>query len=152
MSFFEISMYYLPVLYTRYLRKILEEGMMILKEKEKSIGSYLEYCSMQISSFAKSELCTATSIQLVEQWASIQTLWREKGEMPLINRAVNGVNACWQEPAWVIYNVQILCKPFLAVTASEKGYGTDVAYLCEMQPSTTTELTCLGMLHMHKVY
>lgn len=40
--------------------------------------------------------------------------------MPLINRAVNGVNACWQEPAWVIYNVQILCKPFLAVTASEK--------------------------------
>lgn len=113
-SFFEISMYCFPVLYTRYLSKILEEGMMVLKEEEKSIGSYLEYCSMQISSFAKSELCTATSIQLVEQWTSIQMLWRESGEMPLINRAVNGVNACWQEPAWVIYCVQILCKPILS--------------------------------------
>lgn len=69
---------------------------------------------MQISSFAKSELCTATSIQVVEQWTSIQMLWRESGEMPRINRAVNGVNACWQEAAWVIYCVQILCKPILS--------------------------------------
>lgn len=30
--------------------------------------------------------------------------------MPLINEAVKGVNACWQEPAWVMYCVQILCK------------------------------------------
>lgn len=103
-------MYYLPVLYIGCLRKILEEATMVLKEKQKSIGSYLEYCRMQISSFAKSELCTATSIQLVEQWTSIQMLWRERGKMPLINEAVKGVNACWQEPAWVIYCVQILCK------------------------------------------
>lgn len=121
-SFFEISMCCLPVLYIGCLRKILEEGMMVLKEKEKSIGSYLEYCNMQISSFAKSELCTATSIQLVEQWTSIQMLWRESGEMPLINRAVNGVNACWQQPAWVIYCVQILCKPILSNNCfREKG-------------------------------
>lgn len=41
---------------------------------------------------------------------------------------------------------------FLAITASEKRHGTDVAYLCEMQPSTTTKRTCLERLHFHKVY
>lgn len=92
------------------LRKILEEAMMVLKEQQKSVGTYLEYCSMQISSFAKPELCTATSIQFVEQWTSIQMLWRERGKMLLINEAVKGVNACWEEPAWVIYCAQILCK------------------------------------------
>lgn len=52
MSFFEISMYYLPVLYTGYLRKILEEGMMVLKEKKK-INRQL----LRVLQYADKQLC-----------------------------------------------------------------------------------------------
>lgn len=52
MNFFEIPMYYLPVLYSGYLRKMLEEGRMVLKEKEK-INRQL----LRVLQYADKQLC-----------------------------------------------------------------------------------------------